>query len=496
MSNEGYFIKVHNMFMKAGSKYKLNEKELYIYSYLYTERNFENKIKTCIELLDREIKFRKSSKTQNQQDIRLCLKALKDKGVITYAEENNVLVIKFKKIDDKGFEQIEYREFRSFNNYRDYYIYSTVARFRNTKIKGFICPYSEWGKIMEVSDRQAKTIIQGAVERKVIYVKKGGYTANLVEGRGQKKQETNVYFVTPIDTTPKDEQDVEDIHYNKEEQVRKKVCKNNNSKENDKNIPEKIIIDKEVREHRWYERGANLQDKDFVVYLTTTDTKLKENAKRRIEAISGSKNGEKFVEDSLSRASEIIEEQQRIQQAHIREEERLNEEDKLKKMKGTPIELANGTVVDVTDIKQITEGIKRIYYFKEEMVPNDYGMSEINEVLVETSLRSMLFDISEADDISISKEVMEEVEMFFYKIIQEGKLKRHGVEKVVQYFKSICEKMNKKRGEKEKWEGDMILYHNGRVINTSLEERMQKCKDDKQNERLLQKDSLWLDEVA
>lgn len=89
--------------------------------------------------------------------------------------------------------QVPYEVIASLNDVDMLYIYVCVARWEN-KDKGFFkCPYVRWAKLLQCSERTAKSKIKEAVSQKVIFVNRGNY----IEGVS-KQQGINEYHIRPI----------------------------------------------------------------------------------------------------------------------------------------------------------------------------------------------------------------------------------------------------------------------------------------------------------
>ncbi len=73
------------------------------------------------------------------------------------------------------------------------YIYVCVARWANNGDGFFKCPYTRWAKLLQCTERTAKSKIKEAVSRKLIFVNRGDY----IQG-ASKKQNINEYTIKPI----------------------------------------------------------------------------------------------------------------------------------------------------------------------------------------------------------------------------------------------------------------------------------------------------------
>lgn len=89
--------------------------------------------------------------------------------------------------------QVPYEVITSVNDVDMLYIYVCVARWANYEEGFFKCPYTRWAKLLQCSQRTAKSKIKEAVSKKLIFVNRGNY----VEG-SSKKQDINEYTIKPI----------------------------------------------------------------------------------------------------------------------------------------------------------------------------------------------------------------------------------------------------------------------------------------------------------
>ncbi|MFJ7407168.1 MULTISPECIES: hypothetical protein [unclassified Lysinibacillus] len=89
--------------------------------------------------------------------------------------------------------QVPYEVILSLNDVDMLYIYVCVARWAN-KDKGFFkCPYTRWAKLLQCTERTAKSKIKKAVSEKMIFVNRGNYIDGV-----SKQQEVNEYHINPI----------------------------------------------------------------------------------------------------------------------------------------------------------------------------------------------------------------------------------------------------------------------------------------------------------
>ncbi len=94
--------------------------------------------------------------------------------------------------------QVPYEVITSVNDVDMLYIYVCVSRWANYEEGFFKCPYTRWAKLLQSSERTAKSKIKEAVSNKLIFVNRGNY----VEG-SSKNQEINEYTIKPIEQKDK-----------------------------------------------------------------------------------------------------------------------------------------------------------------------------------------------------------------------------------------------------------------------------------------------------
>jgi len=198
-----YFIKIDNTFMTPSENDHLNIKELYIYCYLYKEKNIEGVTNTSIALINDfiNIKFTKR-KDRNVEVIKATLTSLWLKEVIDITSvdgtepkkfnSNDSLVITFTKNSNTGYTQLPIKKFKLFQYPSDLYIYSAVARWVNST-KHVKYSYFEWSQILKVSEKTAKNYVNAAIDRRIVYKDIGDYIDPSVN-----YQRVNKYSIEPF----------------------------------------------------------------------------------------------------------------------------------------------------------------------------------------------------------------------------------------------------------------------------------------------------------
>lgn len=195
-----HFIRIENSLITEGSNNHLNEKELYIYSFLSKEMNISHELKTTVSLIGAFSKVEFAKRTdRNVKEIKETLFSLKERGLITFENEdckaNDPLQISIKEFKNDGFTRIYFNQFEKFTSSSDYYIYIAVARWENNKLAKY--SYERWARILQCTRMTAITKIDEAIENKIIYKNVGDYK------KGEMKQEVNLYSIKPFNNNMK-----------------------------------------------------------------------------------------------------------------------------------------------------------------------------------------------------------------------------------------------------------------------------------------------------
>ncbi|MGE7219640.1 hypothetical protein ACQKJC_24700 [Priestia koreensis] len=353
--NENW-IMIYNCFSEPESTFFLEDESVYLYSFLYTMRMYDDCIRTNIDIINQSmpIRFNKSD-TLNKQRILNRLKELLDKKVFIVENDisigdikNNTLlelsvnnlelsndgVDEEKKITDPNKHQnytdrITYKKFLDFDKVQDMYIYYVTSKWKS----GFKCSYSNWAKILGKDERSAIRIIKDVVQREIIY-------KNIGEYHNTREQNVNIYKIVPFDY---DEKTIQTGKWESKEKF-----------ERDQRTHEflKELVEKETRTHRWYS-NERLTVEDFIIYFTTDDDELRNKADKRMDAIKKSEGGKLVIDKLYKEALERVEDQER--------KERYT---KLEGMKYA-VRLKNNTDIEVNprNVKGIPfEQVEAIYY--------------------------------------------------------------------------------------------------------------------------------------
>ena len=202
------FLVIPDRLITEGEESHLTEIELYLYSLLLKKRNYEGVTETCISFIEETCPIEMGSSRQRSIElIKKTLLSLADKKVLKICsakgeilnefKPSELIVIIFGKSRIKGHTEVDYKKVDSFTSLSDYYVYVVVARFKNSGNGSFNCSYCRWAKILRVSEKTAKTKVNKAVEKEIIYKNIGNYRDDDSLGGAQKKQEKNSYRITP-----------------------------------------------------------------------------------------------------------------------------------------------------------------------------------------------------------------------------------------------------------------------------------------------------------
>ncbi|MFJ8063303.1 hypothetical protein ACIQYS_01545 [Psychrobacillus sp. NPDC096426] len=221
------FFMIPDRLITEGEETHLTEIELYLYSLLLRKKNYEGVTETSITFLHETSPIEFGSSKQRSIDliktgllslmekkvIRICngkreilnnYKLINDDGEITKEyKPSDLIIIIFGNSSIKGHTEIDYSKFDSFETMSDYYIYVATLRWIGSGNGNFNCSYERWARILQVTDKTAKTKVNEAVEKKIVYKNIGNYKDEVLNGRPQKRQNVNAYRTTPFQITEK-----------------------------------------------------------------------------------------------------------------------------------------------------------------------------------------------------------------------------------------------------------------------------------------------------
>ncbi|WP_339227820.1 hypothetical protein NSQ77_19905 [Oceanobacillus sp. FSL K6-2867] len=260
------YINLSNSLLEVDSNNRLNVEELYLFSYLWTERTYENRVKTGINFLNEDVELLKDKK-QNKKRVIGTLESLKEKQLINVEEKGKMLIVTFAPHKEEGYTGVPYNKVEKLNP-TGFYIYVMVAKWND----GARYSYTKWAELLDCSESTAKRAIKKAVEAGIIYKLEGGFDNGWVS-TGQLKQDINTYSVKPILTSVK------------EEKVKKET----------KSVKEVAPTYKEMEfaEYKvgnWFNKDKFADNKDYDEYLY-----------RKAQAENGDKMAERFVKHCESR---------------------------------------------------------------------------------------------------------------------------------------------------------------------------------------------------
>lgn len=197
------FIMINNQLITEENEFQLNSEELYIYSILEMSKDLNEEFYFSLSVLCEKTKILMgSSKQRAIKKIKEILFSLVKKNIITITNSNgeivedmkpnDVIVVHFSKIENKGFTQINLEMFNLIKSVEILYIYTATHRWAKSGDGSFTCSFDRWAKILQCSKRHAIDLINEATEKRIIYKNIGDY-----DNKGKtKKQEINKYKTT------------------------------------------------------------------------------------------------------------------------------------------------------------------------------------------------------------------------------------------------------------------------------------------------------------
>lgn len=471
------FICIPNMFFTDG-KEKASSEELYLYFNLclYEAKWYSCKVFTSVNLIARQIKLRENDH-QNKNQIKKVLFSLKEKNLLQDIEvetnskgsissdspiEISLYPIdrwtKSKEILVKGFEKINLSHFEKVNNSK------TNERADEFMVICYILKkkqpisFDEWSRVLDVCGKTASSIISRMEKRGTITVSHGRY---YITEQNKVKQEINNYRVN-------------DPNINLEQ--------SNNINSIPNNLSASVT-------HNWFNTNKLTRD-DFILYLTTDDTKLKETADKKINRISKTEQGKFMMEKLKAEAEDKIRENQVKEKLHKDKEER----DKLiswiqecptniiKDQKGNIFSLnlskleglnLKDKVLSVEKVDNLDElghkKVSRIEVLEEEIIDILYGFKPKDGIVkINASIRESLF--SDFKELILANK----------KFVQEHK------QIINERRERVLAQHNKERLYNEDWEGDIYFYDGSVETNQSKDERILKEKSRLKDEVLLE----------
>lgn len=351
------YINISNSLVEIENENRLNIDELYVFSYLWTERTYENRVKTTIEILNDDVELLKTKK-DNKKRIEQNLKSLEDKGLINIEDKDRMLIINFAPHKVEGYTGVSYEKIRQLNP-NDFYIYVLVAKWKD----GASYSYENWAVILNCSERTAKRMIKKAVEDKVIYKLEGTYNGWV--SKGQKKQDVNTYSIKPF------------LISERQEQIKKEVKKT----ETQNFISLNEIEFVEFRTGNWFDKENFPNDKDYDEYFL-----------RKKQAEKGDEVAQRFIKHCENRIESLInnnnDEIKRIAKDKLEKaEQRFNKEktENANKIINTNVK----NILDETgDIALIVNGklipfkqyddkdkVEKVFYFEKIDISDEVGES-------------------------------------------------------------------------------------------------------------------------
>lgn len=395
------FIPVANSFFSDNVE-KLSPNELFLYAYLFSGRTyFYDTTKTNLALIESEVRFVKKGQ-DNRRYILEAMESLMKKGIIEVSssdlKKSKNLIVSFKSIE-KGYERIPISYFAATTDSEEFMLLCYVQKMKR-KIA-----FEEFADILGCSVSHTKTLVQKMEHRGILNIDHGRYYVN---DQGQFRRDKNDYKVT---VTP------EDVSFGD-------------------------INERETREHNWYNRSQLINVDDCIVFLTTTDSKLKREAEKRIGQISSSVGKEKL--------ETIMREAERQLSSEAYESKQREEQQLLMGFKGTPVRMKDGSLIEVT-----AENVVEVDFLKEVDKVYYVGETDFVGLLKQPYMQSFdiqrdLFGYSRKYAQATIEAVIEKLKL----AICQGKLDKDAYLSVSTLLKRIVNENNNGKKYDEDWEGD------------------------------------------
>lgn len=283
-----------NSLVEVESKNKLSVEELFLYSYLWSERTFENRTKTSIDIMNEDVLLMKDKK-ENKKRVKEALNVLQDKELIVIKEKGKVLNIEFNVTNEdkqNGYVSVSYEKFRQLKPI-EFYIYVATAKWKD----GAKYSYSTWAKLLVLKERRTIDVITEAVEKNIIYKLEGAYQDAIVNGRTQKKQDMNIYSTMPFLISEKQETKKKKVISEKPQTQKpsKTSSKTQTSKLSEADFPnyavgnwfEKYVKQTDLEEYFFRKGQAEQGDTTVIRFVEYCESRFPEWQNNRSEKVRG-----------------------------------------------------------------------------------------------------------------------------------------------------------------------------------------------------------------
>lgn len=199
MSTE-IFVKVQNRLITESSESHLSVNGLYLYVLINSQLNINKTFSTNRDVLIQQLEGIYGSKRSTiVEKLNGALGEILEKTPLIVdntdwknGSSKDLLIFRMPE-NQENHTQVSYEAIASLNNVDMLYIYVCVARWANLEEGFFKCPYTRWAKLLQCSERTAKSKIKEAISMKLIFVNRGNY----IDG-SSKKQDINEYTIKPI----------------------------------------------------------------------------------------------------------------------------------------------------------------------------------------------------------------------------------------------------------------------------------------------------------
>lgn len=183
---------------------QLSPEALYLFSFLQSQKNIEGTYITNIDVLCENLyEVFGKKKTDIKRKVILSLKEISNKTNIVCEEylknssyknnDNNKSIVIYMEEYSGEHTQIKIHNIQSIRDIHLYYIFVCTSRWQNSQEKYFKCSFVRWSKLLNCTERTAKTKIAEAEKKKIIFINHGDYIDET-----SKKKHINLYSITPF----------------------------------------------------------------------------------------------------------------------------------------------------------------------------------------------------------------------------------------------------------------------------------------------------------
>lgn len=190
-------IKIYKKFTEYDNSLYLKPQELYLYCYLNTLKNIQNKVITSVDLIHQIIplRYHNSREEINRKLIADHLLLLKDKDIISFnlgykdilgdrSGKYAAIEVTFNEVVSDDYYQLKFDEYNNFKNINHFYIYASIRGYDyyidSEGLYGRQISIKEFARLLCVNDRTLSYYIDNMIEQGLLYklVKKESIDSN------------------------------------------------------------------------------------------------------------------------------------------------------------------------------------------------------------------------------------------------------------------------------------------------------------------------------